>query len=437
MAYLAFSPPAPGAPRGEGVRRGLAGVAFVFLMYCALQLRDTSLRRPHPVVWRIFQGMAILYLLAVTFVLMQTPDEARQLLRVLDPALGVIPEENFKSYASDCRIYASDKADPWENIRDSLDAFVIAHALGWVCKALIVRDWALIWVWSLSWELLEISLQHVLPNFKECWYDHWLLDVLGCNLAGAALGMALCKYFEGASYNWTGMQSTDGVRGKAMRVIQQFTPFSWTTYEWRVFSSPMRLAQVIFALLLMNGAELTCFYMKFNLWIKPSHPIVVTRLLLLGFFMMPTFREYYDYMMTIEEEEDARKGNKRTSTWVGLRRRRMGPNCWLGIAIVVVEALIVIKFWRLDPGQYNALAKYNPEAAARPNVPAPRTVARCWAVAIAAFLVWSAAFFGTGGASPRKPRTRAGALALDALLALSAAPLLLLYALDFCDTFAL
>lgn len=26
--------------------------------------------------------------------------------------------------------------------------------------------------------------QHMLPNFKECWWDSWILDVLLCNAAG-------------------------------------------------------------------------------------------------------------------------------------------------------------------------------------------------------------------------------------------------------------
>ncbi|KAH8066923.1 hypothetical protein JL721_7915 [Aureococcus anophagefferens] len=37
-------------------------------------------------------------------------------------------------------------------------------------------------------EVLEHGARHVLPNFDECWYDTWLLDLLGANLAGCLLG---------------------------------------------------------------------------------------------------------------------------------------------------------------------------------------------------------------------------------------------------------
>lgn len=31
---------------------------------------------------------------------------------------------------------------------------------------------------------LTVDLQHMLPNFNECWWDSWVLDVLVCNSFG-------------------------------------------------------------------------------------------------------------------------------------------------------------------------------------------------------------------------------------------------------------
>lgn len=73
----------------------------------------------------------------------------------------------------------------------------------------------------------------------------------------------------------------------------------------------------------------------------------------------------------------------------------------------------------------------------RTHAPAPRTVGRCWAAAVALFLAWSTLSFGAAageGRPAQRPRPRTHQLALDALLAASAAPLLLLFALDFLDT---
>ncbi len=56
----------------------------------------------------------------------------------------------------------------------------------WCCdqQALVIRDWAMLWVLSIGFELMELTFQHMLPNFNECWWDSWVLDVAVCNLLG-------------------------------------------------------------------------------------------------------------------------------------------------------------------------------------------------------------------------------------------------------------
>ena len=58
-----------------------------------------------------------------------------------------------------------------------------------MAKALIVRDWALLWVISVGFEIMELTFQHMLPNFNECWWDSWILDVALCNFIGMWAGM--------------------------------------------------------------------------------------------------------------------------------------------------------------------------------------------------------------------------------------------------------
>ena len=67
-----------------------------------------------------------------------------------------------------------------------------------MAKALIMRDWTLLWILCILWELVEYSFQHRMPNFHECWWDHWILDVLVCNFGGMAVGMAMCRHFASA-----------------------------------------------------------------------------------------------------------------------------------------------------------------------------------------------------------------------------------------------
>lgn len=53
-----------------------------------------------------------------------------------------------------------------------MDIFIVAHSVGWFFKALIIRDYWILWILSVMFEVMEYSLQHQLPNFAECWWDH-------------------------------------------------------------------------------------------------------------------------------------------------------------------------------------------------------------------------------------------------------------------------
>ena len=71
--------------------------------------------------------------------------------------------------------------------------FVWAHFLGAFFKTLILRDWKITWTLLVIWEIVEYSCQHILPNFAECWWDHWLLDVFGFNLLGMLAGLVVSR----------------------------------------------------------------------------------------------------------------------------------------------------------------------------------------------------------------------------------------------------
>lgn len=53
-----------------------------------------------------------------------------------------------------------------------MDGFVTVHFVGWWAKTLILRDYWICNVLSFAFEVLEYSLEHQLPNFSECWWDH-------------------------------------------------------------------------------------------------------------------------------------------------------------------------------------------------------------------------------------------------------------------------
>lgn len=340
----------------DRLRLGIRMMVVVFLVYCVVQLRDGLLLRPHPAVWRAVHGLGIMYLMFLVMLLMQDADGARATLRFMMPELPTSkPASNDRVYASDCRVPSPGHADgTWGALGAVVwDAFIIAHFLGWVGKALMLRDWKLGMALSILWELAEYSMQHSLPNFAECWWDHWIVDVALCNTGGLALGMALCHRLEMGQYNWTGSTKRLTVGGKVRRAVQQFTPYSFTKYSWDVFSNWKRLAGVGFAIVVMLTVELNAFTLKHVMWIEPEHVFNTYRLMLWFLLSVPALREYYQYA-------------------TDPTCKRMGQGVWLGLGLMLAELAISIKF---EPELYASL---------------PEVVVWAWSWCIGLVLLWAA-----------------------------------------------
>lgn len=293
---------------------GIYAVVGVFLLFALMAFRDGPFIRPHPAFWRLVLALAMLYQMMITFALFQKTKWVHDFLNNLDPVLGrKLPE---KSYAEDCTLNIP-------NLMEKMDRFVIAHVVGWFCKAIVLRDYWICWILSIMFEFCEYSLQHQLPNFAECWWDHWVLDVLMCNWFGILLGMKTCEYFSMKTYTWRGVKQIKGYKEKVMRAVTQFTPHSFMIYEWTKDSTTyMGIVCIVFSVLC---CELNAFYLKFILLIPASHNINLYRLILLFFLGIPATRESYHYF-----------SNKNC--------KRIGINAWLFLVITATETLICLKF---------------------------------------------------------------------------------------------
>ncbi|KAK6146831.1 hypothetical protein DH2020_020700 [Rehmannia glutinosa] len=308
------------------VKRGIWAMIAVFLAYCLLQAPSTVLIRPHPAIWRLVHGMAVIYLVALTFLLFQKRDDAREFMRFLHPDLGVeLPE---RSYGADCRIYVPENpTSRFKNVYETLfDEFVLAHILGWWGKAIMIRNQPLLWVLSIGFELMELTFRHMLPNFNECWWDSIILDILICNWFGIWAGMRTVRYFDGKTYEWVGISRQPNIMGKVKRTLGQFTPARWDKDEWHPFLGPFRFIQVLSLCIIFLTVELNTFFLKFCLWIPPRNPLIVYRLVLWWLIAIPTIREYNSYL---QDRKPVKK---------------VGAFCWLSLAICIVELLICIKF---------------------------------------------------------------------------------------------
>ncbi|KAJ3274985.1 hypothetical protein HDV01_001491 [Terramyces sp. JEL0728] len=295
---------------------GLWTAVIVLVLTGLLQFKDGPFIRPHPAFWRVVLALGVAYQMCLVVVLFQTKDHARQAFKFIDPSLGVpLPEKN---YAENCDL-------TWEIMYDQLDVFVIAHTFGWFCKALILRDYWLCWVISVLFEIMEYSLGHQLPNFQECWWDHWILDVLITNWLGIYLGMKTCEYFEMKQYSFRAVGEIKTIKGKVQRGMQQFTPHSWTKFKWGTTETFSRYWAIIAIIVLELMCELNAFYLKYLLWIPVSSRLNLWRLLFFFFMCLPAVREYYQYL-------------------VDPKCKRLGMHAWMTSICILTELLIIFKF---------------------------------------------------------------------------------------------
>ncbi|KAJ7464727.1 phosphatidylserine synthase 2 [Mycena galericulata] len=412
LAYLAMTQDvlAEGADKR---RMGAYAAIAAFLAFSMIQFRDGPFIRPHPAFWRAVLGVNLLYELALVFLLFQDLASARRFMLLLDPKLGVpLPE---KGYADDCSLTP---ATLW----NALDVFCVAHTLGWFGKALILRDYWFCWILSIAFELAEYSLQHQLPNFNECWWDHWILDVLVCNWIGTYLGMKTCQYLEVKPYEWRGLPPVEAgvatassqptspvvdraspfashpisappaptvltsahapppprpskrarLRSNAARALRQLGPHDFTAFKWGTASSFAHYVSVVLLLAVFLAAELGPFYLKSLLWMEPDHPIVILRLTFIFLCALPAVRELFQYV------NDPR------------RAVRMGQHVWLLLATVLTELLVILKW---SKGLFPA--------------PFPTAVKVGWALGLAVVGVYPVVKFGIPSARRYARRQRA------------------------------
>lgn len=77
-----------------------------------------------------------------------------------------------------------------------VDHFLFNHFFGWMLCTYWVRNPVIGYTISLIDEVSEYSFQRVMPNWVECWWDRWLLDIFGANLLGVCLGAWIVRGTE-------------------------------------------------------------------------------------------------------------------------------------------------------------------------------------------------------------------------------------------------
>jgi phosphatidylserine synthase 2 len=305
-----------GSDNSYNIKAGLAAMLTTFMLISLLMFPDGPFIRPHPAVWRIVMASSAAYQLILVFILFQNKTDIRRWLAQIDPSLGIqLPERN---YATNCDL-------TYDNVMSQLDEFVVAHVLGWVVKAMMLRDYWILWILSVMFEVMEYSLQHQLPNFAECWWDHWILDVLVCNWLGLWIGMKYNKFMEVKEYSWRGIRQIPSVSGKVKRAVAQFTPYSWSRFDWATTKDFSHFLMSIVIIITFLIGELNAFYLKYLLWIPPTNPLNTYRLLFFSMTAAAAINEAHQFVSDPEVT-------------------RLGAQAWLVLANLATEFLICLKF---------------------------------------------------------------------------------------------
>ncbi|CAP33654.2 Protein CBR-PSSY-2 [Caenorhabditis briggsae] len=301
---------------------GFLGAGALFLLISALTFPNGPFIRPHPILWRVIFGLSVIYVIVLQFALFQNYEDLKKILTWLDPeGLGQKSLEE-KEYASDCWDLSFDKI--WSHV----DFFAFSHFTGWIMKTLLLRHWVLCWFISIIWEFTELMFIDVLPNFAECWWDSLILDVLLCNGIGIYVGMKLCEFLQMRQFHWESIRNIKTRRGKMKRFALQFTPASWSGYDWfysRSFSKAIRRTFLLtFLVSFWLLAELNTFFIKHIFAIDTKHPVVFWRIILIAVIAAPTIRQFYVFS-------------------TDPLTRRVGMQSWVFVVICVLELAICVK----------------------------------------------------------------------------------------------
>jgi len=297
--------------------RGMWGILGVYISIGMMVFPSGPFVRPHPVFWRLIFTLSTLYLFALVLFLFQTPKQMRVMLSWIDPKLGVpLPEKN---YAEDCSL-------TYEAFSDKFDIFILAHAAGWVVKSIVMRDRLLCWVISITWEIVEITTAYFVPNFAECWWDQWILDVLLCNGIGIEIGLLFLRMYETdlPRFDWVPFMNINGLCAKFERARQQFTPVNWEKIHWENSDIVLRFFFYNGIVFIGSLYDMNLFTLKLWLWIPTEHPILLFRTGLFACVMLVSSRQAYFFCT--DEKCDF-----------------LGSQAWVLSACVMVELFISFK----------------------------------------------------------------------------------------------
>lgn len=274
---------------------------FISSLFLATVVQDGPLVRPHPFFWRFILGFTIIQTLLIIGCTMLDREVIRSYLVMLTPN-SAGDHQPERDYSMSCAIYDSNHPeDPFHNVKCVVfDIFVPAHFFGWLFKAIIFRDSLLCWFSSISFEIVERSLKHWFPNFNECWWDSFILDVILCNGLGIYVGMKIVNKL--VIYPWERrlLCEVRSTNEKLARMFSQITPRHYSKFEWEPLRNPKRYFIFWLLVITINLVDFNTFGIKMVLKISTTSIILIIHLIMQIVIACPAVFEIYLYAIDLK-----------------------------------------------------------------------------------------------------------------------------------------
>lgn len=229
-------------------------------------------------------GSVIYAVSLVLLLLSKSEAEAHGVLSAIDPSLtSPVPVVDL---ATGCGL---------SNLKVALfDVHVITHFFGWFVTTLAFRDVVFSWVCGLVWEIIEGSLEHNIPELRECWWDKAFMDLFGCNNLGIFFAWLVMRYFKIEEFNWAKILTPDGSALHKLGFLY-FVPGRDTLQQnyYGILKSGRTCMAFLYANLVILLYQLNLFFLKTALWLPTLHWIVSCRCLLIACLLLSAIPAAY------------------------------------------------------------------------------------------------------------------------------------------------
>ena len=192
-------------------------------------------------------------------------------------------------------------------------------------------------------EVVELSVQHILPHFRECWWDHLLMDILLSNIPAITAGLWALRKLGIREYDFLGRNGKESI------------------WEWEMFHCHKRFGVILYQQILLLIHFLSGFFLNNALLVPPRHFFPIARLLLwFGFGALAHREGYID-----------------ASTWNTKERKKQpveGRFRWATIGILSTELILC---WKYREGTGNLI-----------DAPTPFYIWFPWTFSLVASIAW-------------------------------------------------